>query len=164
MYVINILGSLWYSHKFYSLPVMRENNFEELCEYSNPKERQKSIENVSSLLTKTKAVFSTYLLSNIHTSIRKDIIFLCHSLTASEFLTSYWGATHHAKICCKCSVLPSLLECSSSCSRSIGISIACFRCRWWNSTPITWRSPDGGGRAGTLSSVASDLTQLTALR
>jgi len=42
-------------------------------------------------LLKTKAVYSTYLLSNIHVSIRKDIIFHCHSLTATEFLTSYWG-------------------------------------------------------------------------
>jgi hypothetical protein len=52
---------------------------EELCEYLNPKKRQKSIENVSSLLPKTKAVYSTYLLSNIHVSIRRDIICHCHN-------------------------------------------------------------------------------------
>jgi len=87
------------------------------------------------------------------------------SLTATEFLTSCWVAKHPAKICFKCCVFPSLPECSSSCSRSIGISIAYFRCRWWNSTPITWCSPDGGRRADTLTAVASDLmTQLTALR
>lgn len=87
------------------------------------------------------------------------------SLTATEFVMSYWGAKYPAKNGFKCSVFPSPPECSSSCSRSIGISIACFRCRWWNSTPITLYSPDGRRRAGTLTAVASDLmTQLTALR
>jgi hypothetical protein len=33
---------------FCTLPVMREKKFEELCEYLNPKKRQKGIENVLS--------------------------------------------------------------------------------------------------------------------
>lgn len=45
--------------------------------------------------------------------------------------------------------------------RSVGISIACFRC---NLTRISWCSPDGGSTADTLTPVASDLAQLTALQ
>jgi hypothetical protein len=83
-----LIFSVLYGIMFCSLQVMHENDFEKRSEYLNPKKRQKIIENIGSLLPKTKTVYPPpYCQISMYPYAMTSSFIVTISLTATEYLT-----------------------------------------------------------------------------